>query len=398
MNILEIVWEYPPHVVGGIGSHIAALAPELSRLGASVHVLTPRLREAPAFEIVAHGLKIHRVAPPVLSHDVFVDAQQTNVCLEQAADELFAQSGPFDVIHAHDWLVALAAITLKQRYKIPLTATIHATERGRWQGQLHNSMSHSIANMEWWLTYEAWRVITVSQFMAQELRDYFHLPADKIDVVPNGVDTAPFDWLDAVNLAEFRARYAEPQQPIIFSVGRMVYEKGTHLLLAAAPRILAEIPNVCFVLAGTGPRRDALVERVKLLGLEEQIKLIGFVSDADRNALFRVANCVALPSLYEPFGIVALEAMAARCPVVVSSVGGFAEVVQHEETGLTVYPNSAEALAGGILRVLQHPAEAHVRTQRAYHYVQHAYNWRHIAEQTLERLQRVVSERKRVVW
>jgi glycosyltransferase involved in cell wall biosynthesis len=204
--------------------------------------------------------------------------------------------------------------------------------------------------------------------------------------------------LDAVNLAEFRARYAEPQQPIIFSVGRMVYEKGTHLLLDAAPRILAEIPNVCFVLAGTGPRRDALVERVKLLGLEEQIKLIGFVSDADRNALFRVANCVALPSLYEPFGIVALEAMAARCPVVVSSVGGFAEVVQHEETGLTVYPNSAEALAGGILRVLQHPAEAHVRTQRAYHYVQHAYNWRHIAEQTLERLQRVVSERKRVVW
>ena len=196
------------------------------------------------------------------------------------------------------------------------------------------------------------------------MKTYFQVPVDKVDIVPNGVDTAPFDALEAEDLAEFRARWASRDERIVFFVGRLVYEKGAHLIVQAAPRVLAEIPQTKFVIAGTGGLGDQLRQRVQELGIADQVNIAGFVSDDDRNRLLKVADAAVFPSLYEPFGIVALEAMAARCPVIVSSVGGLAEVVQHHVTGTTVYPDNVESLAGGILHTLAHPDWARARGER----------------------------------
>jgi glycosyltransferase involved in cell wall biosynthesis len=342
---------------------------------------------------------VFRVEPPVNRLDnFFADVQQTNLNLGEQAQALSARVGGFDLIHAHDWLVAFAATALKRLHKTPLLATIHATERGRGRGFLNGEMAHAINGTEWWLTYEAWRVITCSQFMHDEVREYFNVPLDKIDVVPNGVDTAPFDALDKIDLTEFRARWARPDEHIVFNVGRVVEEKGAHLIVEAAPRVLAEMPNVKFIIAGKGWLVDRLRQRAWELGVQDKVNIAGFVSDSDRDRLLKVSDAAIFPSLYEPFGIVALEAMAAKCPVIVSEVGGLKEVVQHDVTGVTIYPNNVESLAWGVLHTLRDPAHARERAAKAYRMVKREYNWDRIAEKTMAIYERIVRERAKTAW
>lgn len=410
MKVLMLSWEYPPHNVGGLGKHVTELVPALGALGVEVHLLTPRWVGGMGEEVVsefsteelARGAvppTVYRVEPPhVEMPDFFTGAWRTNVTLEERGRALIERHGNFDLLHVHDWLVAFAGIQMKHAYKLPLLATIHATEYGRTRGRLESEMSRAIHQVEWWLTYEAWRIICCSRFMAQEVIAAFRAPADKIDVIPNGVDTARFDRWEGVDLTEFRRRYALPEERIIFYVGRIVYEKGVHLLVEAMPQILAAFPLAKLVVAGTGDYLPVVRRRAEELGLGPKVYFTGFVPDEDRDRLFKVADVAAFPSLYEPFGIVALEAMAARTPVVVSEIGGLAEVVRHDETGVTVYPNNVESLAWGILYTLRYPEKARERAARAYELVRREYNWRRIAEQTLAVYERVVRERRAVVW
>jgi glycosyltransferase involved in cell wall biosynthesis len=391
-------WEYPPHVVGGLGAHVAALVPALARAGVEVHVITPRWRGGDAIEKMP-GATIYRIDPPFTGMgNFFVDAQQTNLNLEEAAQTLWDKLGGFDLIHAHDWLVAFAAASLKRLHKTPLLATIHATERGRGRGNLGGEMSQAINGTEWWLTYEAWRVVATSQFMAEEVRTYFQVPPDKIDIIANGVDAAPFDALDAYDLTNFRAAWARDDERIVFNVGRLVHEKGAHLIVEAAPFVLAEIPQTKFIIAGTGSMTDHLKQRVWDLGIADKVNIAGFISDDDRNRLLKVADAAVFPSLYEPFGIVALEAMAAQCPVVVSSVGGLGEVVKNHETGMTAFPGDVESLAWAILHTLNHPEWARARAANAYRVVKDEYNWDRIARQTRELYDRIITARAKIDW
>jgi glycosyltransferase involved in cell wall biosynthesis len=412
-------WEYPPHVVGGLGAHVTALVPALARAGVEVHLVTPRWVGGESRETivgrkprVARSRKslasqsrvlpsatVYRVDPPVAAMgNFYADTQQTNLNLEEQGQTLFDQCGAFDLIHAHEWLVAFAATSLKRIHKIPLLATMHATERGRGRGHLNGAISEAINGAEWWLTYEAWRIVCTSQFMADEVKAYFQVPPDKIDVVPNGVDCAPFDALDAVDLSDFRARWARADQRIVFSVGRLVHEKGARLLVEAAPHVLAEIPQTKIIIAGTGSMSDYLKRRVWELGVSDRVDVVGFISDDDRNRLLKAADVAVFPSLYEPFGIVALEAMAAKCPVVVSSVGGLGEVVQHNETGITVYPDNVESLGWGILHTLHRPDWAKARAEKAYRMVKAEYSWEHIAAKTIEVYERIARECAKTEW
>ena len=408
LQVLMLSWEYPPHVVGGLGAHVAALAPALVRAGVQVQVVTPRWKggadQEPIVSAKSRARKtpppsVYRINPPVLRMgNFYADAQQTNLNLEEQAQKLYAQVGEFDLIHAHDWLVAFAAASLKRMRKTPLLATIHATERGRGRGNLGGEISHAINGTEWWLTYEAWRVITCSQFMTDEVKRYFNLSLDKIDIVPNGVDAAPFDELDNIDLTEFRARWAQPNERIVFNVGRVVQEKGAHLIVEAAPRVLAQMPNVKFIIAGTGSMVEQLKRRARELGVSDKVIVAGFISDPDRNRLLKVADAAVFPSLYEPFGIVALEAMAARCPVIVSQVGGLKEVVKHDVTGVTIYPDDAGSLGWGVLHTLGDLPGARARAAKAYRIVKDEFNWDRIAEQTIEVYERIVRERARSNW
>ncbi len=249
MRVLMLSWEYPLHIVGGLGRHVADLLPSLAAQGVEVHLLTPRWAGGKNEEKGGEET-IHRIDPLTVERgSLFATAWQTNLALEEHAAAL-QKRRPFDIIHAHDWLVGFAACSLKRRYKILLLATIHATERGQGHG-LHNDLQRAINDVEWWLTYEAWRVLCASEFMAQEVKGFFNVPADKVDVVPNGVDGERFCRLEGEDLTAFRAQFATPQEKMILHVGRMVQEKGLHLLVQAAPQVLAQ-HKAKFVVVGTG--------------------------------------------------------------------------------------------------------------------------------------------------
>ncbi len=394
MRVLMLSWEYPPHVVGGLGKHVMDLAPALAQEGLEVHVVTPLLRGGAAYEAQPTGVIVHRVEPPHMEDYGFVAfAQQTNTFMERFAHSLQCEVGDFQLIHAHDWLVAPAGVALKHAWRRPLIATIHATERGRGQGQVHNGHAEQVNGLEWWLTYEAWRVVTCSHFMAGQITEYFSTPPDKIDVIANGIYVRPNPFACDEECRTFRRRFVEDDQPLAFYVGRIVYEKGLHILLEAWPQVLARQPRARLVIAGAGSYLETLKSSARSLGVADSVLFTGFLPDEDRDRLYYIADVAAFPSIYEPFGIVALEAMAAHCPVVVAETGGLSEVIRPHETGLTVLPNDAGSLAWGILHTLEHPEWSRARAENAFRAVCDTFNWHRIAATTAR-----VYERTYAAW
>jgi glycogen(starch) synthase len=403
MRILMLSWEYPPRIVGGIARHVQELSEALAQLGMEVHVVTAAHPKAPA-EAVENGVVLHRVGVPFTPSPATLLEQvyALNAAIESRAAPLLSEwlrSGkrrPI-LIHAHDWLVEPAARALKHRFKLPLLATLHATEHGR-HGGLHTDLSRTISHHEWQLGYEAWRVIVCSHFMRDEVHHILSVPYDKMDVIPNGIraEKFAFEFPQSERVA-FRARFALPDQPLILFVGRLVREKGIQVLLQAMPIVKAYVPQAKLVIVGGGWRAH-LEAFARFLRMESSVCFTGFIPDEELLRLYRVVDVAVYPSLYEPFGIVALEAMAAGVPVVVSDAGGLKEVVQHERTGLITWAGNAESLAWGILRVLQEPRGARQRAERARRAVQHQFNWARIARQTRQVYRLVWQQYRQSGW
>lgn len=372
-------WEFPPLVVGGIARHVHDLALSLSRQGVTVTVLTAGSGETEPHE-ERGNLTVRRVAPGNPRPVGFVEqVMQLNLNLLQGTLALAAEGRRFSLVHAHDWVTAYAGKAIKHGLGLPLVATIHATEWGRNNG-LHNDLQRYISDVEWWLGYEAWRVICCSRYMAAELRSVFQLPADKIDIIPNGVFIR--DFAPGPIPPGFRERYAAPDERIIFHVGRLVREKGLDVLLEAMPRILRTNPRVKLIVSGRGPHEGELHEHARRLGLYNQVYFTGYIDDATRNLLYSVADVAVFPSLYEPFGIVALEAMAAGAPPVVSDTGGISEVVTHGRNGLKARTGNAVSLAENIAWMLQHPERRAEMRRQGQEDVRNLYNWDDIALRT----------------
>ena len=384
MRVLMLSWEYPPLLVGGLGRHVHALAEAAAAAGAEVTVLTRHAAGLPYDEVVG-GVRVVRVPedPALLSFtdDLLAWAMALNHALTRAGLAVCADGAP-DVVHAHDWLVAHAATTLKHHLRVPLVATLHATEAGRHQGWLPGPLNRSIHSVEWWLTYEARRVVTCSAYMRWEVTRLFDLPPEKVDVLPNGVD--PARWQPAPDrVAAARERWAAGG-PLLAYAGRLVHEKGVQDLLAALPRLRRRHPGLRLVLAGTGPAEPELRERARALRLGRAVTFAGFVPDAELPALLAAADCAVVPSRYEPFGLVALEAAAAGTPAVVSAVGGLAEIVRDGVTGLTAPPGDPAALAAAVGTVLGDEVLGRrlVRGARSALAGEHA--WPRIAARTLD--------------
>jgi glycogen(starch) synthase len=244
--------------------------------------------------------------------------------------------------------------------------------------------------MEWRLTFEAWEVIVNSNSMVGELQASFKMPTDKIAIIPNGTDPDVFDF--EYDNRPMRSRYAREHEQIILYVGRMVREKGVQVLLDAAPRILAERPGTQFLMVGTGYYLEDLKKQAWQSGVGENCHFLGYVGDAELLELYKCADVVCIPSLYEPFGIVALEGMAAKVPVVTSDVGGLKDFVENMVTGVTTYAGDAGSLAWGLLQVLRNPELANRLRQDAYDKVKHVYNWKVIASRTFEVYRKVLNE------
>lgn len=395
MKILMLSWEYPPYMSGGLGQHVKELAPALLAIDATLelHIVTPAFGAASSYERLDR-LHVHRVATTLPSDDrVYDDVLAANPCFIEAAQQVIEANGPFDLLHVHDWLLSFAAIELQEALGLPLVATIHATERGRYRGGLYSDLSRAIDAAERRLARQAQRVITCSVAMQHEVRDFYEVPVERISVIPNGIDGSRLRRLGDENLSEFRRRYARPEERIVFNVGRMVYEKGADLLVEAAPQVLRQAPDAKFVIGGRGPLFPSLSQRINDLGLHDKVMLTGFLTDEERDQLYVVADVCVFPSRYEPFGIVALESMAAGTPVVVSNVGGLGTVVQHEQTGLTTYAEDIYSLGQAIVRVLTDPQTASARATLAQKYVEDCLAWPVIAGMTRDLYRAVLGAR-----
>jgi glycosyltransferase involved in cell wall biosynthesis len=399
MRVVMVAWEYPPHVVGGMGRHVVDLVPLLVTADCELHIVTPLIRGGAPIERDTHGVWVHRVPAPAMdasNHVAFI--KHSGPALIAAAAAIRRNHGAVDLIHAHDWLGAPAAIALKHAWRRPLIATIHATERGRQQGTLSSEPSRAIDELEWQLSYEAWRVIVCSQFMAHQLQRDFATPADKLDVIPNAVVPAVEPFASAAARLAMRRHFVADDAPLVLYVGRLVFEKGIHILLQAWPTVLGRWPNARLVIAGIGAMLDDLRDQARALGIDSTVQFAGFVSDEAREQLYRCADVAVFPSLYEPFGIVALEAMAAGCPVIASATGGLAEVVDAHHTGITVAPNNSDSLAWGIEHVLAHPDWSLQRARRARELVQRIWTWERVAQQTIAVYHRVVAAWRAGSW
>jgi glycogen(starch) synthase len=392
-SVIMLSWEYPPRIIGGLSAHVYELSRSLSRLGVKVHVVTCDFPGAPEYEEV-NGVSVHRVdSYRYPTPDFATWVAMMNVNLQHAAAEIISSDRKISVIHCHDWLVADAGIGLKHLFRLPLIATIHSTEHGR-RGGIHDDYQRMIASHEAWLTREAWRIICCSNYMAWEVSNVLNVPHDKIDVVPNGIDSQLYD--EPFHANELRLRFASTDEKLILYVGRLVHEKGVHLLLESMPQLIRDF-NAKLVIVGEGYLKEELIKRAEELGIGSKVFITGFLESSTLRGLFRVADVCVIPSLYEPFGIVALEAMVSKCPIVTTGVGGLGEILHHEKTALFVYP-TPESIRWGVSQLLQNRRLAEVLTDNAYQRAKLFYRWDTIAENTLAVYTRVVKEYEMGSW
>ena len=388
-------WEYPLQSYRRhFTPHLFSKAPRQQDV--KVYVVTCDFPGAPAHEVI-DDVEVYRIdsyKSPSPDFATWVYLMNMNMQRETAA--LMRKIGSkIDVIHAHDWLVADAGIGLKHVFRKPLLVTMHSTEMGRRDG-LHTTAERMIHETEAWLTYEAWKVICCSDYMVSHVRYVFGLPNDKLVMVPNGVNTRNYES-DSDDCEAFRARFALPDEKIVLFVGRLVYEKGIHILINAVPKILAKV-NAKFIIVGSGYMKEQLLNIVRSMGLEHKVLFEGFMDEPTLLKLQKCADVSVVPSLFEPFGIVALEAMAAKSPIVVSDTGGLSEIVEHDKTGVKAYPNNPDSLAWGIIKVLQDDSYARYIRDNAYRRVLERYDWEKIAAETKSIYEGVLGEYSKSFW
>jgi len=395
VRALVLSWEYPPLVYGGLGRHVHAVCEGLARAGHAVTVVTQHAPGAD-YDEVLHGVRVVRVAedPPLLTlgDDLLawvlaLGHRLTRTAL-RVAEEGAAAGAPFEVVHAHDWLVAHPATTLKEHLRVPLVATVHATEAGRHQGWLPTALSRTVHTTEWWLTWEARRVITCSAAMREEVRRLFDLPADKVDVIPNGVDARA--WV--------RPRAASPLAtgggPLVVFAGRLEYEKGVHTLLAAVPRLRRCHPGLRVVVAGTGTHAETLRAQSRRLRLGRSLLFAGHLDQPATAALLHAADAAVVPSIYEPFGIVALEAAVAGAPLAVAATGGLRETVESGVTGEVFAAGDPEALADAVSALLGDQVRARRLARAASVRALREHDWDALAVRTAAVWARAVQEER----
>jgi glycosyltransferase involved in cell wall biosynthesis len=382
-------WEFPPRTVGGISAHLFFLSRELVKLGVDTYIVTCDFPGAPEREVV-NGAKVVRVdSYKTPSPDFATWDSLMNVNMQKETAALISSlGGQVGIVHAHDWLVANAAIGLKHVFRIPLVATMHSTEIGRRNG-LHTDYERMIHQTENWLVHESWRIICCSHYMSEHVRSAYGFGQDRVTVIPNGVDASVYE--KEFDRAEFRKRFALPEEKIVLYVGRLVYEKGVQSLVSAIPKVLSRV-NAKFVIVGDGGMKDPLMRQVANMRLAQKITFTGFLDEESLRKLYQVADVCVVPSLYEPFGITALEAMAAKTPVVVSNTGGLSEIVEHDKTGTKVYAGNPDSVAWGITRILLDPGYADWIKVNAYRKALEIYDWTKIAKETKEFYERVLKE------
>jgi glycogen(starch) synthase len=386
VRVLTLSWDFPPRITGGTAAHVDGLTRALAAAGHDIVVVTvaERLRDRTATDAlgpptVGGGrVSVLRAAvdlpwlPPI---EVVARVCSANHAITKVGAGAAMAGWTPDIVHAHDWRTGWAADSLAAIHQVPLVLTMHGTERIRHGGQLPLGDPTDINSIEWWLAFQADRLIAPTRFIVEQLISGFELDADRITRIPYGID--PTLWQPT---APAPAR----RDPLVVSWGNVQYEKGFQVLARAFHIVRGVIPQVRGVIAGRGSYLPELQSRIDVEGVSDIVDLPGFVPDANLRALAHRAGVVVIPSLYEPFGIVALEAMASGAPLVVARTGGLAELVAGNQAGITFEPGNPEDLADRIVAVLtDHDlAQSLVTNGRAL--VAQRYAWDAIAAETAD--------------
>ncbi len=383
MKILLVSWEYPPVIVGGLGRHVYQLATALAADGHDVVVLCRQPFDTdpashPTTDETREGVRVITAAHDPHEFEFGPDMMAWTLAMGHAMVRAgFRLSGTWtpDVVHAHDWLVAHPAIALAEFFDVPMVSTMHATEAGRHSGWVHGSISRQVHAVESWLARESDSLITCSASMSEEISELFGPELAEISVIPNGIDSSLWSFAP-------RRRHTGPPELLFF--GRLEYEKGVHDAIAALPRIRRRHPGTTLTVAGDGTQHEWLTEVARK---HKVLKAVRFVGRADHDvllALLHRADAAVLPSHYEPFGIVALEAIAAGTPLVTTNVGGLAEAVLDGKTGISCLPRDPASLAAAVRRVLDDPDAAQSRAVAARERLTADFDWHTVAARTAE--------------
>jgi glycogen(starch) synthase len=394
MRVLILSWEYPPLIEGGLARHVRKLAENLVTQDVEVHVLTRGLDGSPP-DAEIEGVTVHYVREPERPRDLgeFVTwVEHMNADMLATGVEV-GDRFDFDLVHCHDWLVAVAGDHLANRFRCPLAVTIHATEYGRHQGWVDKHPQSHIHGVERWITNRADGVIACSAYMREHISDIYGLDEQRIAVIPNGID--PSELVPVDDLDTLRSRFAAPDERLVLLVGRLVYEKGFQLALEALPGLIERVGNVRFLVAGSGTAEQELREQASRLGLDEHGTFVGWIGDDVLHSLYRIADLTVVPSIYEPFGLVALEAMASGCPCLVADTGGLREVVPNDDVGLRFRSRDPDSLGQMAERLL---TDTDLRDRLVAEASEHvlSFDWADVARQTADVYRGLATPRPRV--
>jgi glycogen(starch) synthase len=369
-------WEFPPSSAGGTAAHVDGLAHAMQRAGHEV-VLITRLVPGAERESNVGGVRVLRVdvEMPWLPDQPVAAVASANHAFVGAS----AQLGSWrpQVVHGHDWGVAWATDVLSTLYDVPVVTTFHGTERGRHGGHLPPGSATDINSVEWWQAYRSRRVIASTRLMVREIVSGFEMDPDHVKRVPAGIDPA---WWETAGPGE---DMSEPRSRLVFAWGRIRYEKGFQVLARAVGALRQRVTGLECMIAGRGSYLPELQSQIDIAGAGDLIQVPGFMSDNELRAAIHRAGCVVIPSLYEPFGVVALEALAGGAPLIVADTGGLAELVGGTGTALLFEPGNAAELADCIERVLSDRELADDMVRKGRELLQATYSWDAIAARTL---------------
>ena len=406
MRIGFFVWEYPPKLVGGLGTYAEYITHEFVELGHDVSVFTLNPGDLKTREILK-GVEVHRpmignasnVFPMFVTDDLkkwgtnirlFNDIFIYNILsATKFVNGLIKKEGyHFDIICVHDWLSSIAGLMIKNETKIPVVFHVHSTEWGRSGGQGSEVVSH----LEWATAQNSDRVITVSYAMQEDLIKH-GWPQSKISVVWNGVDPKRYNpqKCNTQDVEKVREKYGIPKDwNMLLFIGRLTWVKRARNLLQAMPTVLAECPKTKLVILGKGEEQRDIVETANRLGIKDKlIYRFDFVPEDERILNYAAADVCIFPSVYEPFGIVSLEAMAMQKPVIVGARGvvGFREQVVSSglgQNGLHVNGEDPSDIAWGIKETLKDPQKAKTWGENGRKRVLEYFTWQKTAEETTQ--------------
>jgi len=417
MKMAVLVYEYPPKIVGGLGTYAAEITRKFVLLDHDVSIFTMNddAGSLPTRELW-RGIEIHRPMdidvsdslPDVIAEDVkkwgrgiqlFSKILVYNyLSASKLINELIRREEfKYDIVVAHDWLSVIGGVAVKKETGLPFVFHVHSTEKGRTLG----NGSEVVSNIEFRGGQMADLVITVSHAMRDELIS-LGFPADKIQVCHNGVDPEKYcpEHVDKEKVSEIKQKYGLNNDDLmILFIGRLVGVKGIDKLIQAMPQVLEKIPNAKLVILGLGEMRDFLEKLVQKLKLQDVVKFcFEFVPEEDRIAHYAACDVAVFPSLYEPFGIVALEAMSMEKPVVVGATGvsGMREVVVPsgpDQCGFHINPNDPADIAWGIINAVQDTQKKTQLGKNGRKRVLQQFTWDSVAKRTVQLYENLIESK-----